>query len=96
MEESKPQVKIGVGRIEFISYYLTVRDKSKKVIWEGLINGKAFKGPDGQPALQPEEVPPKLAQALRQLGRDVTYYSEWVPAWEVIDDGNNETPSQED
>ena len=94
MEE--PQIKVGVGKIEFVSYYLTVKDELKKVLWEGLINGKLFKGPDGQPALQPEEVPSKLAQAIRQLGPGIKYYSEWVPAWKVIEDGNNETPSQED
>ena len=102
MEGSKQPIRIGVGKIDFFTYYLTIRDESKNILWEGTINGKPFKGPDGLPALQPEEIPRKLSQAL-QKHRGV-YYSEWKPAWEVIEpeqlqkgeDGDNQTSSQED
>ena len=97
MAESK--TLLGVGKVNFFTYSLTVRDEAKNIIWEGIVNGKIFKGPSGQPALQPEEVPPKLRQAL-QKHQDV-YYSEWKPVWEDITkgqlvDGDNKTSSQED
>ena len=84
MEESKPKVRIGIGEIKFFTYYLIVKDESKNILWEGTINGKLFKGPNGLPALQPAEIPRKLTQALRQ--HSGVYYSEWEPAWEVIDE----------
>ena len=97
MAESK--TLLGVGKIDFFTYYLTVRDESKNILWEGTINGRLFEGPDGQPARQPVEIPLKLTQTLRK--HQGVYYSEWKPEWEDITkgqliDGDNKTSSQED
>lgn len=81
MDETKPI--IGVGKIQHVSYWLTLFDEQDNVIWDGMINATERTNDAGEKMLEVGERPAGIAQAYqhhRQLK------ATWIPAWEEINE----------
>ncbi len=90
-------IRLGVGHIHFFSYWLTVKNIQKEIIWEGPVYAKEVVTGDDK-RLDIESLPEELKAAVTSVPQ---YFSEWEPTWEevqtgLLTDGNNINGGEED
>jgi len=77
------KVAIGVGSLEYYSYWLKAYAKSEGLVWEGMVDAKLHKNKDGSEGLRVlrSTTPHGLQEAVNKYG---TLRMEWEPAWEEV------------
>ena len=77
------QTKIGVGNLQYYSFWVKAYDEKEGLVWEGILDGRIEERKDKVKMLrlQNNAVPTELREAFDKYG---TLRTEWEPAWEEV------------
>jgi len=77
------QTKIGVGSLQFYSFWVKAYNQDNELVWEGIVDGRPETRKDGIKMLRIENntIPQELREAFDKHG---ALRTEWEPAWEEV------------